>query len=137
MRPLRLLSLLPLVVACGEGGTGPDTTPVASLAVEMAPPEAIRGFPLSTHFVLLRGQSDDPLPIPGVEIRVSVSDGSVSGTTRVETNDQGFAIFENLIVRGDPGVVTLRYACCDLPPAVHQLTLLDDPADRRAFTESP
>lgn len=119
--PGLLLSFL--VAGCGGDATGPDDA-VAALAVLAAPSTAVTGAPLATAPVVeLRSSAGAPVALAGVSVTASVTSGSLIGTTSVETDDEGHAVFSDLVLDGDEGLVELRFTCCDLPAASHPVSL--------------
>ncbi len=113
-----------LLPAC-DGGNGPGTDDVASLAVVSAPEAAIAGSNLPAPVVVeLRSVSGDAVAVEGILVTASVSLGQVAGTTTVRTDAEGRAEFTGLSIRSEGLETMLRFRCCGLLPVSHPISLL-------------
>lgn len=118
-----------LTAACSDGPTGSidpvePGDEVTRILILTAPMAAVLGLPLpSQPIVELRDDANQVVRVAGVVIAASVSTGTLSGTTSVETNAQGRASFSDLIIEGDAGQVELRFSCCGLAPVTRSLSL--------------
>jgi hypothetical protein len=115
--------------------SGLEGSPVPFEATATAPPSpqlvlvtqpsssAPAGEPFEQQPVLqLQTATGAPLQQSGIAVTVQIADGggTVGGTIRVRSNDQGRVAFTNLSIRGEPGQRTLLFAAADFTPATSQ-----------------
>ena len=113
-----LLALAPLVLTgCDEGSTGPQD--VGGLAVVSGSRSAFVGRRLPVEPVIqLHSRDGDRLELAGVVVNATLSAGSLAGTTSVETDSRGRAVFTDLTIDGAEGEIELRFSCCSGPATV-------------------
>ena len=112
--------------ACGENASSPSEE-TASIAIISAPFFVTIGHALSTQPVVeLRDQDGRALAVAGIGITASVSRGTLSGTTTMQTDKQGRATFSDLVINGIAGQSELRFSCCRQVTVSSSLSLLGE-----------
>jgi hypothetical protein len=86
-------------------------TPVLALAQQPASSATVGAALSPQPIVQLQDGAGGSLPTAGVNVSVAIvsGGGSLSGTTTVQTNGQGQAVFTDLAITGDPGMRTLVF----------------------------
>jgi hypothetical protein len=126
--PMALLMTLALV---GCFGTPPSERIPTQLVIITPPPSAARsGVPLSQAPVVQLLDADTAVAArSGVAITVVIASGggTLDGTTTVDTDAGGEAVFGNLVLTGTVGPRTLRFTSPGLTPVTSGPIQLDEP----------
>jgi hypothetical protein len=133
----------PLLALLACSGPDPVSGPApVRLALTVPPPALVEnGVPFSPQPVVqLRDAADRDVRRSGVSVTASVmvGDGVLSGTTTVETNDGGQAVFTDLVLVGAGRQQVLVFNAPDLAPVTSaEIELASGPATQVVLTTEP